>query len=235
MMLFQRIFANEVKPSNRWGFAQRLGFWLENFVFTEELPGNTLRVLSFENGNIRVLLDATALPPHPKVVLRHSVLLPERHPAPENALTDFLLPFPWSTVLSRTAKPTTLLEFSDLVFKDQCERLRTLFQKLESALTQNEIACIQIENPGSTDAFIFHCVRGKIIRVSFFPRFVLGEHQKDLSQTSYSVTTLPSDNPPNLKGFELSFWQLEQALHNQKTVRNLASWEQTLLDVPLEL
>lgn len=58
MMLFQRVFAKEVRPANRWAFIQRLGFWRENFVFFEELPGNTLRTLFFENGTVRALLEA---------------------------------------------------------------------------------------------------------------------------------------------------------------------------------
>ncbi len=235
MMLFQRVFAKEVRPANRWAFIQRLGFWRENFVFFEELPGNTLRTLFFENGTVRALLEAVVPPEVPRVTLRHSVLLPERQPERETALTDQLLPFPWSTILSRATRPDVVLEFSDWGFQNKCEQLRTLFQRFESALTQNELACVQIENSGSVDAFLFHCVRGKIIRASFFPNFITSEHQKDLSQTSYSVINLPADNPLNLKGFELAVWQLEKTLENQKTFKNLPSGSESHLDIPLEL
>ncbi|NBX77259.1 MAG: hypothetical protein EBQ92_11940 [Proteobacteria bacterium] len=235
MMLFQRIFAKELNPSNRWAVIQRLGFYRENFVFSEELPGNTLRILSFENGKVRALLEANASTSTPQVVLRHSVTLPERAPEQETALTDWLLPFPWSSILSKATRPEAQLDFSDPGLRTSCDRLKATFQKLESVLTQNEVACVQMENSGSLDALLFHCVRGKIIRASFLPGFVLSEHQKDLSQTSYSVTTLPTDNPLNLKGFELAFWQLEKTVENQKTFKNLPTWGESSLDIPLEL
>ncbi|MFM8269848.1 MAG: hypothetical protein ACKN9V_06620, partial [Pseudomonadota bacterium] len=205
MMLFHQIFSNEVKSANQWNFAHELGLSEETFVFSEHLPETTLRVLRFQNKRVNAVLDSNVITDCPKVELHHAVLFPECDPKSEKSLTKWLLPFPLYTILSKVLESDVKLSFSEGSFRERCEKLRGLFEQLESALTQNEIACLQIPKQDPPSAFLFHSVRGKIIRTSFFPAFSLAEHQKNLSQTSYSVISLPPDNPLNLKGFELAF------------------------------
>lgn len=234
MMLFHKLFSNEIKTSHRWSFWKCLGLSQENILFSEDLPGQTLRVLCFENGRVRALLNSSAYVHFPSIRLVHSVPLPEQT-TKNKALTTYLLPFPWSFILSGLEDANTRLEFSDAGLRAQVGILIESFQKLEALLTQTEIACLQIGSNEPADAFIFHSVRGKIIRASFLPGFISGEYGRDLSQTTYSLTTLPTHNPLNLQGFQYSLWQVKTAVEGSRSFRKVVSMTQTLMDDPLEL
>lgn len=234
-MLFHQIFARDVKPNHRWVFVRKLGISQESFQFVEELPGLTLRLLNFKNGKVHASLESSSSMAIPKVEYRHSSLLPEHNPAEERTLADWLLPFPWSVIIS-TAKPIgSHLSFSDEGFKRRVEQLRDCFEHLQNTLTQNEVACLQMDAEDSPATFLFHSVRGKIIRASFFPHFQLSEYQKDLGQTTYSVASLPDLNPLNLQGFDLACWQVKTTMEQNQVFKRTADWSQSLLDAPLEL
>jgi len=235
MILFHRIFSKEIESSHRWSFWKTLGLSKENLVVSEELPAQTLRLLHFQAGKVQAVLNPTKVQGFPTVRIRHLVPLPEKQTKNDGSLTACVLPFPWSAILAPPSLTGISLELSDVSLRNPLEKLRESFERLESALSQTEIARLQFGSNGSGDAFMFHCVRGKIIRASFLSQFVPDAHLSELSQTSYSISAIPTHNPLNLQGFELALWQLQSALENKKAFPRVLPPSQSLLDTPLEL
>ena len=231
MIAFQKLFLNGVVADHQEQLVSFLGLREEHFVFREELPGYVLRLIQCDEKGFRLILNDQV---QPSVVFKHPTLVSEKAPE-DKSLVNWLLPFPWSHLVSNSKLKNGYFEFFDNRFQSRCEQLAAVFSDLETLLVQHEVSGLLMKTEEKTDAFFFHAVRGKIIRISFIENFQQESHSSDWPQTSWCLVAMKKVKTMNLNGFSLALELLSSALKSSVGSPLKACPKPVYSDVPLQL
>jgi hypothetical protein len=229
-----QLFSRPIGFPERQIWLKTLGLSDVPFVFKEWASGKLLRVLEVSGNGIKGVITEDEFQ-YPIVTLRHHELFPKKTNTSDHGLLERLFPYPWSHLMCPETSTLNSWEFSHLHLKNDFHQLGQKVLELEQKLKQAELGCLQLIEGQTTQTFLFHFVAGKILRSGCSKEDSLNMSSLQKKVASMSFARIEVDKSSNLRGFDLSLFQLENAISSVQLRRLAEEPLNPTLDLPLEL
>jgi len=234
MFSTEKLFSQPIDYEKKALWLNALGLTDITFKFREMISEKLLRLFLFSADGVQALLqdEPSSVP---EVKLCHALPFPPPSIEAENSLSEKLFPYPWSYLISTSAKVNEYWEFSDTGFQTACSQLAQKVLDLEKKLKQSELGCIQVQAGDENHSYLFHFVSGKILQSGYARNLDLNSNSIRQKVASITWAELEAANPSNLKGFDLATLQIAKSIQSAQTLKGPVPALAGVLELPLEL